>query len=53
MSFSNDDDSRRNKVVNKLDTIIEDMHISKVLEQSIYNYTIKLSKQKNISRNWN
>ena len=53
MSFSNKDDTKRNKVVNKLNVIIKDMQISSVLEQSIYNYCIKLSKLKNIRRNWN
>ena len=41
MSFSSYDDSRRNIVANKLHNIVNDVQLSRQIEQSIYNYTIK------------
>lgn len=52
MSFSSYDDSRRNIVANKLHNIVNDVQLSRQIEQSIYNYTIKRSLEKDIERNW-
>jgi len=49
---SNSNDLYRNKIVNKLNSILNDITLSRKFEQSLYNYTINLSQQKNISRNW-
>jgi DNA-directed RNA polymerase subunit M/transcription elongation factor TFIIS len=51
--FSNKHDLKRTKMVIKIDSIVDTMSISRHIEQSIYNYIIKLSKEKNIHRNWN
>ena len=53
MSFSSYDDPRRDIVANKLLTIVNDVQLSRQIEQSIYNYTIKRSLEKDIERNWN
>ena len=50
--FSNSADDKRIKIVKYLDTVVEDERLSKMIEQSIYNYVIHLSKQKNIQRRW-
>ena len=51
--FSSDKDEFRKKIISKLDKKIEDLSITKNIEKSVYNYTIKLSKDKNINRYWN
>jgi len=50
---SNINDTFRNKIVEKFDSLICDKYISRNVEKSIYNYIIKLSKNKNIERSWN
>ena len=50
---SNINDTFRNKIVEKFDTLIYDICKSRNVEKSIYNYIIKLSKNKNIERSWN
>ena len=52
MSFSNRDDKRRHFVVSKLNYYIKDESISRNIEKSIYNYTIKTSINHNITRSW-
>tara|TARA_B100001094_G_scaffold322923_2_gene372978 strand:- start:156 stop:686 length:531 start_codon:yes stop_codon:yes gene_type:complete len=52
-TFSNKHDHKRTKMVIKIDSIVDDISLSRNIEQSIYNYIIKLSKEKNIQRNWN
>ena len=52
MSFLNKNDKRRQFVVEKLDYYIKDESISRNIEKSIYNYTIKLSVELNITRSW-
>ena len=42
----------RNKSVSILDNIINDEQLSRNVEKSIYNATIKLSRKKRIKRNW-
>ena len=49
---SNINDTFRNKIVGKFDTLINDKCKSRNVEKSIYNYIIKLSKNKNIQRSW-
>jgi len=49
---SNINDEIRNNVVQKLDNIIGLKIVSRLIEKSIYNYTINLAKEKNIKRNW-
>ena len=51
LPFSNDDEERI-KMVIYFDTIIQDITLSKKVEQSIYNYIIRLSKEKDIQRRW-
>ena len=51
--FSSDNDEFRKKIIKKLNTHINDLIITKNIEKNIYNYTIKLSKEKNINRYWN
>ena len=41
MAFSNYNDSKRNKIVNIFLNIINIEKVSRQIEQSIYNYTIK------------
>ena len=50
--FSNRDDSQRNLMVNYINKVIGDIKISRKIEKSIYNYTIGVSKEKNIQRSW-
>ena len=50
---SNINDTFRNKIVEKFDSLIYDKYKSRNVEKSIYNYIIKLSKNKNIERSWN
>ena len=49
---SNISDLFRKEIVNKLDTILDDVILSRKFEQSLYNYIIKLSLKNNILRNW-
>ena len=49
---SNVNDKLRNNVVDKLFELIDNKIISRLIEKSIYNYTINLAKEKNIKRNW-
>lgn len=49
---SNINDTFRNKIVEKFDTLILDTSKSRNVEKSIYNYIINLSKNKNIHRTW-
>ena len=51
-SFSNKHDTKRVKMVIKFDSIMDDISMSRKIEQSIYNYIIRLSKEKNIQRVW-
>ena len=50
--FSNKNDVIRNHNVNLLNKMIDDIKISMKIEKSLYNYCIKVSKEKNISRSW-
>ena len=50
---SNYDDFFRNTIVTKINSKLDNINISRIIEQSIYNYTIQLSKQKHIKRLWN
>ena len=52
MSFSNETDELRHKFVCLIDNLIQNNSLSKKIEQSIYNYSIQTSKEKNIKRNW-
>lgn len=52
MSFSNETDELRHKFVCLIDNLIKNNPLSKKIEQSIYNYSIQTSKEKNIKRNW-
>ena len=51
--FSSNNDSVRIKYVNYLNKIIDDNKLSQEIEKSIYNYIIKISKERNIQRSWN
>jgi DNA-directed RNA polymerase subunit M/transcription elongation factor TFIIS len=53
MDFSNHTDKKRIKMVTMLNNEIKNIKLSKSIEKGIYNYTIKLSKHKNIKRSWN
>ena len=44
--FSNKTDIHRLRCVIKFDSIVNDIQTSRKIEQSIYNYVIKLSKEK-------
>ena len=50
--YSNKEDVLRNKYVEKIQSIIHNEKISRCIEQDIYNYCIKLSKDRFIKRNW-
>ena len=49
---SNINDEYRNNIVLKLNKFIDDETKSRMIEKSIYNHSIKISKQKNINRSW-
>ncbi len=51
--YSNEKDTRRIKMVEKLNTILNDIKLSRCIEKSIYNYVIDTAKEKNIMRKWN
>tara|TARA_B110000495_G_scaffold203717_1_gene229022 strand:- start:87 stop:620 length:534 start_codon:yes stop_codon:yes gene_type:complete len=50
--FTNKNDFKRNKMVLYLNKVVCDSKISRKIEQGIYNYIIKVSKEKNIQRKW-
>tara|TARA_Y100001958_G_scaffold160112_2_gene166461 strand:+ start:22528 stop:23058 length:531 start_codon:yes stop_codon:yes gene_type:complete len=51
-TFSNKKDDERKKMVSFMDKIIQDISLTRKIEKSIYNYVIKLSKERNIQRRW-
>ena len=51
--MSSYNDSRRNIVAKKFLNLVNNEKISRQIEQSIYNYTIKKSITTDIERNWN
>jgi len=51
-NFSNKNDENRFKYVKLLNNVVNDIQLSRKIEKSIYNYTIDLSKEKNILRRW-
>ena len=51
--FNNYTDDIRSSIVGKiLNNVIDDITMCRIIEKSIYNYTIKLSKKKRIERKW-
>lgn len=52
MSISSHNDTFRNKIVYKINSKLDNDTISRIIEQSIYNYTINLSKKMSIKRLW-
>ena len=50
--YSNSTDEERIKMVIYFDKVIQDISLSKKVEKSIYNYIIRISKEKNIQRRW-
>ena len=44
--FSNETDSIRVQCVIKFDSLMDNLQVSRKIEQSIYNYIIKVSKEK-------
>ena len=50
--FSNVSDIKRNNIVDYFDKIMKNKKVSQKIEQSIYNYIINISKEKNIRRSW-
>mgnify|MGYP001315175592 FL=1 len=52
VKYSNRDDSKRNMMVKYLNKAIDDIKMSRKVEKGIYNYVIKVSKEKNIRRSW-
>ena len=50
--YSNDTDVKRVKMVEYLNREVDDEKLSKKIEQSVYNYVIRLAKEKNIQRRW-
>lgn len=50
--YTSKNDPTRNKMVDILNKCINNKKLSRRVEQSIYNYVIKLSKDKNIQRRW-
>ncbi len=51
-NFSNKNDDIRKKNVLLLNKIINNKKISRKIEKSLYNYSVKLSKERNIIRSW-
>lgn len=51
-NFSNINDEFRSKIVTKIDSIIENISLSRNIEKSIYNSIISESKKKHIQRSW-
>ena len=52
VKYSNRDDNKRNMMVKYLNKAIDDIKMSRKVEKGIYNYVIKVSKEKNIRRSW-
>ena len=52
MSFTSYTDQNRNKYVSLLLEELSDEKKSRLIEKSVYNYTILYSKGNNIKRNW-
>jgi len=52
VKYSNRDDNKRNMMVKYLNKAIDDIKVSRKVEKGIYNYVIKVSKEKNIRRSW-
>ena len=52
LKYSNNSDENRIKMVIKFDTILDNLKLSKMIEKSIYNYVIEVSKKRNITRLW-
>ena len=52
VKYSNRDDTKRNMMVKYLNKAIDDIKVSRKVEKGIYNYVIKVSKEKNIRRSW-
>jgi len=52
MNFTSYTDQNRNKYVSLLLEELSDEKKSRLIEQSVYNYTILYSKKNNIKRNW-
>ena len=50
---SNIVDEYRNNIVSKLNKYIESEKYSRIIEKSVYNHSIEISKKKNIDRTWN
>jgi DNA-directed RNA polymerase subunit M/transcription elongation factor TFIIS len=46
-------DPIRLRSVNKLNTVLENITKSRLIEQSYYNYCIRIAKERNIYRDWN
>jgi len=53
MKFSNKEDQKRYRMVLFINSTINDKVLARKIEQSIYNYIIEISKEKNIQRTWN
>ena len=51
-SFSNKIDKKRGKMVLYLDQVVDNEILSRKIEQSIYNYIISISKERNIQKKW-
>ena len=51
-SFSNQNDEIRNITVQKYNTIIKNIQLSRKIEKSLYNYVIRVSKERRIPRRW-
>lgn len=50
--FSNHTDVKRNTMVKYINQTINDIKISRKVEKGIYNYVIRVSKERNIQRSW-
>jgi DNA-directed RNA polymerase subunit M/transcription elongation factor TFIIS len=50
--YSNITDEFRCKSVEKLNGVIDNIYLSRIIEKSIYNYIIVTSKERNIQRRW-
>lgn len=52
MNYNITDNSLRNDIIKKFDSIISDLKISKRLEKGIYNFSIDYAENNNIIRKW-
>ena len=50
--YSNSSDEIRINVVKKLNSVIDNKYLSKMIEKGIYNYVIETAKEKVIQRKW-